>query len=322
MLKKNIALLIITLTTYAITAMHSKNALAPVQLQKKLFKLCRYELPYNICNLIKQHPIIDIDYQDTNGTTALLHAARYDSWSNVSYLLNNNADKSLRDKDNRSLFSIAFYNNYWPGFTDIVARYTPAEIHHECTALVHCTTYPRFFKPIIRKALNDTSIINQIDNQYKSIPLHIAIRCFYFPQIVELLQKGASLTVKDGWGYTPYNELLSKEKLIFALRELFSDTISVPLKILLAFCYKESSLYPYTNLCPDVLRVIALLYSQLPDHYKEIQYLLWRTPNLQTYDIHTIYTDEEFMRIMRMSQQERTEYNKELFINKYIKAYY
>jgi len=308
MIKNSVILFILIMTVNTTIAMHNDNEQESLILQKQLLKECRNSLPYTIENLITKNPTIDINYQDRNGITALLHAARYDQWSNVSYLLKQGANKSLRNNNNQSLFSISLYNNYWPGFDQILNHYTPTEIQQEVTALLVIDTQRHKSIPLfILQVLNHEIDINTMHQTLKTTALHIAIDRWYIPQIVQLLELNASLTMRDGWKQTPLDALKSNQKLLFIIREaLNKNFLTIPTHILLALYHLESTLLQ--NTIPDVRHIIAAFYFQLPDTKKEIVKKLWEP--------------KCFTKILFMSPLDRTELNKELFLSRYKSAYY
>lgn len=208
-----------------------------------LFKACEEGKKEMVEQFIEDNPTYNLENKNEHGETILLYAARLahhscstgkttvTKWNIVWHLLKKGADRNVQDNHGQTVFSHGFYHYAnSPAIAsvafmqNITFYYTPQEINAFCKTMpIH---YGFDYSPICMTPLMEKTLQNEIDLSNKELTsnaLYVSCRFSQVPLIVQLLQLGADLYAKDGFGENAYSSLMKNKKTLFVVREAFND---------------------------------------------------------------------------------------------------
>src|SRR5690606_17230225 len=136
--KKIMLIFLIFEMTHHITAMESSTYSTELtEYESHLFFTCKHADVTFTQGWIERIPTININIKDCKGRTPLLRAAYKYKLKTVKLLLQHNADKTIKDNNGQSLFSLLLYNHHLDcaAFQKLLTLYTYDEITHECTTI-------------------------------------------------------------------------------------------------------------------------------------------------------------------------------------------
>ncbi len=208
---------------------------------------------------------ININSQDESGESALHRAARNNRIRVVELLLLNSCNINIKDEQGDTPLlraqlrgSAEVFNLLMDHGADINLKYWAGE------TILHWLMYPRpnFIITQIEKVIEKTDDINT-QNSHRQTALHYAVREKRLNVIKLLIEKGASIYIKDEHGDTPLESISRFKKLSpnidYTEVENFLYRYDLMCRITPILCvreFEESSLF-YKDYMPlDIFRLI------------------------------------------------------------------
>lgn len=257
-MKKVFSIIFFLITYNCYTIAMDKSLSNNSKVYKKLFKLCTKNKLEKVQKLIEANPLLDINYKEKTHGETLLHCAAKNYDNDVLwYLLEKcKANKMVKSNDEQTLFSKALC--HWIRydlFNKLLTFYSLEEINQECQLLKSIKNW-NYELGLPSRSMSEYEIWSTPPHT----PLHMAILGNDTPFIIQLIEKGADLNIKNLGNETPYdylNKEHSAHKMrFFAIREAFNNgsTISLIPAALITETLKERIH------CGDVENYIKQLY--------------------------------------------------------------
>lgn len=306
---------------------------AQQHINNQFISMCAYAKALAAQEFIDKHnTTLDINYQNQDGTTALLNAAGHNNWQLIWYLLENKKPNvHLKDIYQQSLFSKAVHHSESVTLKTVLKYYTPEQMHDECinvnfnrdNAFQIINKVHQFTADVLDKKKPLEARHTRHFPPHNRTALHKSVYNSHLPIIIELLEREADLEAKDSFSETPLRMLLRRPGVFFVLREVFNETESVVHEhyIFLVLSHLGTLIEKTHELSipQDIITIIQTFFIRsLPsEKRKSVERNLWKAVLTQACEcakIHDTNPTTCLDKLMQLPQHEKTAMNIKLFM--------